>query len=173
MAWTDVAGALQSASATVVEGLLAPHRDEKLYAVALYAAEDGMSVAVAANSEEQYRAHLASEALAGANSPGDEVYYRWATSEWSLERWHSDLFAEANALIRGEDRRDFDRYREALIEAMISALAGVRESFGDRLADVTMFVSVTDSDEAEGIENDSAARLNPKGLADGFLSRFE
>ncbi|MET3667222.1 hypothetical protein ABIC66_003852 [Caulobacter sp. 1776] len=120
---------------------------------------------MAANTEEGYQAHLAAEAE-------DEIYYRWAPAEWVVEGWDRAAFSRVNALLAQQDKSDFDSYFDNLIEAMTTALAAVKETLGEQLADVTAFVTVTDSDAAEGIENVSAARNNAADLAGRFLRRF-
>lgn len=55
---------------------------------------------------------------------------------------------------------------------MIDALASLRAERTAALADVTLFVTISDSDEAQAIENLSAKRLNPPDLARAFQQRF-
>jgi hypothetical protein len=55
---------------------------------------------------------------------------------------------------------------------MIGALRNLRELQDGALKEVTMFVTITDSDEAEEIENRSAISINPPDLAQAFVSRF-
>jgi hypothetical protein len=174
LSWKLVTDALQAASLAAVTKLLAALDGQRLYALALYTSEGGMSVAMAANTEEAYQAYMAAAAEEDQrNTPEDQAYCRWASSEWALEGWESDLFDGANALIHQEDSRDFDRYFDAVIAAMTAALVGVKATLGERLADVTAFVTVTDCDLAEEIENASAASINAADLADAFRSRFD
>ncbi|WP_413353955.1 hypothetical protein [Microbacterium sp. 1P06AB] len=64
-------------------------------------------------------------------------------------------------------RRDTAEWRDELagwqhVDAVSAALDGV-----------TLFVSVTDSDETEAIENRSATELNPAEVGGAFLRRYE
>jgi hypothetical protein len=172
LSWTHITSELQAVTLAAVRKLLSAHESEHIYALALYTDEDGSSVVMAANTEEACRAHLASQAKDEPNTPEDEIYYRWASSEWALEGWESDQFSGVNALIQQQDQRDLDAYFSALIEAMTMALAGVKQTLDDTLADITVFVTVTDDDRAEEIENASAGRINATDLATAFQSRY-
>ena len=172
MVWNQIADELTAAVATATRRMLAAHDGEHVYAFALYTADDGMSVAMAANTEEAFQAHLASEAEDEENSVEDEIYYRWSSSEWKFERIESDLFVSINKLLAQADKSEFDSYFQRLIEHMTSALKNTKEMLGDRVADITAFVTVTDSDEAEHIENQSAMKINSVDLAHAFQSRY-
>ena len=67
---------------------------------------------------------------------------------------------------------DADDWFEEHIDALIAALAALRAERADALHGVTLFVSVTDSDASESIENRSAAELNPPELSGPFLARY-
>lgn len=168
MSWKDISEEIERASLKAVDSLLSRYDRDRLYALALFTSDDGDNVAMAANTEEGYRAHLAAEAEVEPNSPQDEIYYRWASAEWVEEGWDEDAFARVHALLAQQEKPDFDR----LVEAMTVALAAVKATMGERLAEVTAFVTVTDSDDAEAIENASAARINAADLAGRFLQRY-
>jgi hypothetical protein len=170
--WKDVFEDLQAASLAAARNLLSVYEGEHIYALALFTSEDSANVSMAANTEEGYQAHLAAEAEDEPNSPEDEIYYRWASAEWAVEGWDQAVFSRVNALLAQQEKSDFDSYFGNLIEAMTTALAATKAALGERLADVTAFVTVTDSDDAEEIENASATRINAADLADRFLRRF-
>lgn len=172
MDWKVISEEIKEASLRATESLLSRYDQETVYALALFTSDEGSNVSMAANTEEGYQAHLASEAEDEPNSPEDEIYYRWASSEWIVEGWERPAFSKVNALLAQQDKSDFDSYFGQLIEAMTTALAAVKQTLGERLADVTAFVTVTDSDGAEQIENASAPRINAPDLADRFLRRF-
>ncbi|KQV62407.1 hypothetical protein ASC70_17910 [Caulobacter sp. Root343] len=127
---------------------------------------------MAANTEEGYQIHLAAEAEDEPNSPEDEIYYRWASAEWVVEGWDRAAFSRVNALLAQQEKADFDSYFDNLIEAMTNALVFAKAALGERFAEVTAFVTVRDSDDAEEIENASASRINAAALANRFLLRF-
>ena len=171
MNWKDISEEIEVCSLKAVESLLSRYDREHIYALALFTSDDGANISMAANTEEGYQAHLAAEAKDEPNSPEDEIYYRWAPAEWVVEGWDRAAFSRVNALLAQQEKSDFDGYFGNLVEAMITALATVKEALGERLADVTAFVTVTDSDAAEGIENASASRINAADLAGRFLLR--
>lgn len=172
MNWKVIAEEIKVSSLAAVEGLLRLHGQEHIYSLALTTSDDGASISIAANTEEGYRAHLAAEAKNEPNSPEDEIYYRWAPAEWVVEGWDQAAFSRVNALLAQQEKSNFDGYFDNLIEAMITALAVVKAMLGERLAHVTAFVTVTDSNAAEAIENASASRINAADLAGRFLLRF-
>lgn len=172
MSWTKIIDELEGASITAVNRLLAAHDGEHVYALALYTDDGGMSMSLAANTEQSYDAQL--EKYGGRDiTEQDKAYFRWTSSEWKYEMFSYEDFEETNRSLDQQDKGDFSHYFEALMEAMTVALVRVKAAFGDRLADVTAFVTVTDSDDAEAIENASALRINAPALADVFQSRFE
>ncbi len=172
MNWRKIEDRLGNAVRDAVGDLLSSCGDQHLCALALFTADDGMGVSMAANTEEGYQTHLAAEAEDEPNTPEDEAYYRWSSSEWQIEGWRRVAFSEVNAMLAKQDKKDFGAYFDALIEAMTNALKETKDRLGERLAGVTAFVTVTDSDEAEEIENRSATRINDPDLAERFLSRF-
>lgn len=172
MNWKDISEEIEASSLKAVESLLVRYDRETIYVLALFTSDDGASISMAANTEEGYRARLAAEAEDEPNSPEDEIYYRWASAEWVAEGSDRAAFSRVNTLLAQQQKSDFDSYFASLIEAMIAALAAVKAVLGERLADVTAFVTVTDSDDAEAIENASASRINAPDLAGRFLLRF-
>jgi arginine repressor len=57
--------------------------------------------------------------------------------------------------------------------AMISAMKQVKDSgiLGERTEDITWFVSISDDEDAENLEDSSAMALNSPELATAFLNR--
>lgn len=172
MNWKDISEEIRVSSLRATESLQSRYDREGIYALALFTSEDGTIVSMAANTEQGYLARLAAEAEDEPNSPDDEVYYRWASSEWIVEGWDRPAFSRVNQMLAQQDRSDFDSYFGHLIEAMTAALTAVKDALGERLEGVTAFVTVTDSDAAEQFENASASRINTPDLADRFLRRF-
>ena len=65
-----------------------------------------------------------------------------------------------------------DNRLAGLVEAMTTALERLRQARGALLVDTILFVSLTDSDAAETVEDASACRLNPPALREQFLARY-
>jgi hypothetical protein len=125
VSWKDISEELQAAALAAAKDLLSKHEREHVYALALFTSDDGANVALAANTEEGYQVHLAAEAEDEPNSPEDEIYYRWASSEWVVEGWDRAAFSRVNALLAQQEKSDFESYFDNLIEAMIKALVAV------------------------------------------------
>jgi len=65
---------------------------------------------------------------------------------------------------------NIDTHLARLVEVLTTALTRLREK--REMESTILFVTLTDSDEAEVIENASAQRLNPPGLLDLFHARY-
>ncbi|WP_313712416.1 DUF4303 domain-containing protein [Pseudomonas sp.] len=158
-----------------IEDLHAARPSEHFYAFALYTDSSAMTVALAANSIEALELKLQEE----DEEERDESrpYYQWATSEWKYEGWRGDLFKKASAELRESvSRNDIAAFRKNLYSAMTNVLKELRQSdffHGFVVKNPTLFVTVTDDDTAELVENDSAKLLNaPNDYAD-FIKRYE
>ena len=161
------------------------HPDETFYAFALYTDDGWMTVVPSANSEEGFQ-----RATTDEPDPANHRYSRWATAEWAYEAAGDEHFDAANVLLNAssedEETDDSDEteevclYREqgdALIASMVEGLRLLdAEGFfgtGVERDQVTLFVSISDSDEAEETETSSARQLNPPGVAAAFAGRYE
>lgn len=169
MDWNTRAETLGAATIAAVDALAPRLETQRLYAICLQTAEDGMSVGLCANTEEGYVAKRASEAELEDMTPDYAAYLRWAPAEWRYENVDGDHFTALNrdlttaSLHAGEG---FDRHFDQLIETMIDALARLRAE--RTLEGVTLFVTISDSEAAEAVERRSVERLNPPRLASEF-----
>ncbi len=171
MDWTVLTRQLGAATVAAVDRLSAALAEERLYAVCLQTADDGMSVGFCANTEEGYTAKRASEAQIEAMSPDYAAYLRWAPAEWRYEVFGDDLFAEINHVLTAACTAwndDFTLYFDHLIQAMIEALAHLRVERAQALDSVTLFVTVSDSEAAQAVERRSVHRLNRSPLVAKF-----
>jgi hypothetical protein len=162
--------------------LKARHRGEHFYAFALYTDDGAQTVVPAANSEEGFARKLA---LSGADET-EYPHYRWSTGEWLYDavgdehfRGISDrLNAPGAAPSEEEDPSGeaFGAFKQGLLDAMTGALSDLeaRGFFGKGAVreQVTLFASISDSDDAEEAENASARRLNPAPVLAAFLERY-
>jgi hypothetical protein len=106
---------------------------------------------------------------------------RWATAEWAYEGAGADHFDAACKLLNSDKRDDTDddrgyrAFANKVIGSMVGALRELDEAgffgTGDDRERVTVFVTVSDSDAAEQIENQSAKQLNPAAVAKRFAKR--
>lgn len=167
---------LAIATIAAADELLSSLDGERLYAICLQTAEDGLSVAACANTEEGYAEKRASEAEFEDMTPAYEAYLRWAPAEWRFEGFADVEFEAVNRDLTNEvlsgPTEGFADYFSALVDAMVEALAQLRAARGQELAEVTLFVTISDSEESEAVERRSAPRLNPPAVAETFLRRF-
>ena len=151
------------------------HPDEQFYAFALYTDDGAMTVEPAANSEEGF------ERQAEHGGEDEACYYRWGTAEWAYEAGaqgtsFEKVYKALNPPDRCEDD-DFGPFCEELHAAMIGALADLDgEGFfgsGKDRERVTLFISISDSEDLERIEDESAKALNPKPVYARFQKRYD
>lgn len=150
---------------------------EEFYAYALYTDDSAMTVVPAANSLNGLAVKLQEEAEIGEPDEPIKLYYKWASAEWQYEAWGGKNFQDICSIVRHHPKRvEFTAFREEVINAMTQALKRLdNEGFfgtGSQRKAITLFVTSSDSDDAEEIENRSAVTLNPLN-ADDFLRRFE
>lgn len=136
-----------------------------------------MSVSLAANTEEAFQEHLVAERQENPQlSPQNEAGYRWSVGEWRHEGWRHDLFAAVNRLLYDEATQErianIHAHLARLFETMTVALAGLRRERGALTEGTILFVTLTDSDEAEDVENHSAQHVSPPALLKLFSERY-
>ena len=147
---------------------------ERFYAFALYSDDGAMTVAPAANSEEG----LARKAQEYGCSPIPN-WLRWSTAEWDYEYEGSEHFAAVHEILNVEyncSDAEFEAFRAELYETMVQALGDLdaEEFFGtqEMRETVTIFCSISDSDDAERLEDASARQLNPSTVYEKFKNRY-
>ena len=181
--WTQFQAAVRDGARAAFREVRAVHPSEHFYAFALYTDDGVMTVVPAANSEESFGRKGGGKAEA--------AYYRWATGEWAYKAVGSEHFGAAYVLLNGEGRDgedaeaedeweespQFAEFRRQVIESLVGALVDLEgEGFFGRGAareGVTVFVSVSDSDDTVEIENESARRLNPPAVYERFAGRYQ
>jgi len=169
--WNAKVEKLRTATIATADALRSLLEGQRLYAICLQTADDGMSVGLCANTEEGYAEKRASEAEIEDMTPEYSAYLRWAPAEWRYEMSGDDHFADVNrdlAAASAHSDKGFSLYFDHLIDAMIDALAHLRAERAQALEAVTLFVTISDSEEAEAVERRSANRLNPTTLAGEF-----
>ncbi|QSI32591.1 DUF4303 domain-containing protein [Variovorax sp. RKNM96] len=170
---------IREAARSAFGALRAQHPGERFYAMALYTDDGAMTVCPSANSEEAFQRML----LDGDFSdPADVAYARWGTAEWAYEALHAEQFDAPCERLRTHvstlgGGRAFGAFCSRLHDAMTQALAELDQEgfFGtgaDRQA-LTLFCSISDSDEAEALEDRSAKQLNPPAVFAAFKKRWD
>lgn len=169
---SKLTAAIKSAAKRAFTEVRKSNKGETFYAFALYTDEDFATVEPSCNSEEKFEERIRSEGR--KLKPSHVKYVRWGTAEWAYEGAGGEHFAKAYELIKsGSDFTPSDT--NLVLAAMVDALKSLDEEefFGagpDRER-VTLFISVSDSESAEMIENTTAKQLNPPVVYKKFLQR--
>ena len=176
MNWAELEEDVYQAASAVFANLQAAYPDERFYAFALYTDSGSMTICPAANSREALARKLADEGIEPADE--DVPYYTWSTSEWTYESWEGDRFNDICTKLRDalESVEDYEHFQAKVFQTMTGALARVRDAGvlargkpGDA---PVLFVTLTDDDEAEAVENASAKTLNSPEVYARFAARY-
>jgi hypothetical protein len=170
--------AIRAASEKAFIHVRESHPDETFYAFALNTDDSIMSAVACANSEEAYQRAVSRD---GYTDPDDLQYVRWSLGEWAYEGIPTEHSQTVHQLLNGTERDHVeesmgfvafrDQVHTTLIEALHDLEAGHVFGIGDTRETITVFVSISDSDRAEQLENESARRLNPVSVYERFLAR--
>lgn len=135
--------------------------DEHIYTVALVADRYCCSLFLAVNTIE----YLENE----CEEPDDAC--KWHPDEWGYSDGHGSELVKLSRLL-WENHNNFPG-EAFFIDALITAMKQLKETgiFGERTDEITFFVSMSDDEEAENLEDFSAKQLNSFELADEFLNR--
>jgi hypothetical protein len=168
---------IRDAARNAFDELRQAHPEETFYAFALYVDDRLMKMMPAANSEEDFakvsRQHH-HDYLARA---------RWSIAEWANKGMGEDHFQPVYDLLNSDSRdptrtgKQFDALGSKVIAGMVGALQDLDvDGFfgtGSQRAKVTLFVSISDSSQSRELEDESARHLNPAGVPEAFIGRFE
>ncbi|MCA7950738.1 DUF4303 domain-containing protein [Burkholderia seminalis] len=177
--FSDFQRDIADAARATFKALRALHPDEHFYAFALYTDSGAMTVVPAANSVEALRRIRAQRAIAD-DDPAP--WCTWGSAEWAYEAAEASPFNAICGRLADEVlsprfvQSRFAAFSRQLQTDMIEALRLLdREGLfgtGEDRAAITLFVSISDDDAAEALENASAKALNPPAVADAFLRRY-
>jgi len=179
MNWDDLTREIITDARSVFSKLLEQHKDEHFYAFALYTDDDGFTVVPAANSIEKYDANMLHNNVTNIKS---QIFRKWYSGSWAYEDCGDDEFnaicgklSDACMALPEDDDEAFHDFTEHVHSCMINALQILdNEGFwGAARKNIVLFVTISDSDEAEELENRSAQILNPPEIYEKFLKRYE
>jgi len=175
MDWKNFEVEVSSIVKQAIKDLHDARPSEHFYTFALYTDTSAMTVAMAANSLEVLELKLQDEDEEDRDE--SRSYYQWATSEWEYEAWRGDLFKGISKELREASGRDeIAAFRENLYLSMTNVLKELgKERFFDPFVvqNPTLFVTVTDDDTAEVVENNSAKVLSTPAAYAEFVNRYE
>ena len=147
---------------------------ETFYAFALYTDESAMTVVPAANTLEGLQETLGKM---GITDEAETPWFKWSVEEWKYVAWRSKDFNELSRKLRtAPERSEFEIFYESLLSDMTVALKQLDEEYyfgnGAERGKIVLFISVSDSNAAFSVENESAKILNPTLLYDAFVNRY-
>ncbi|MDR6719647.1 DUF4303 domain-containing protein [Paenibacillus sp. 2003] len=157
-----------------LEQTLAKVEHEKVYACAFGTDSDWATLFMAVNTEESLAGHISSMKEQGlCDTEEDEIYYRWGCSEYQYgEDTH---FNHISRLLYATE--EVQEYKDEIIRIIAKVVNETADDvfarYGQAKADITFFVSLTDDDLAEEIENQSVHQMTVPSLASEFLKRYE
>ena len=135
--------------------------DEQIYATALVTDRYCCSLFLAVNTVEYFDNEC--------EEPDDES--KWHPDEWGYSDGHdSELVKLSRLLWENHNNLPSEAF---FFDTLISAMKQLKETgiFGERAEEITFFVSISDDEEAENLEDFSARQLNSPELAIAFLNR--
>lgn len=171
--------AIAAATNAAFTEVMQQHPDDRFFAFALSTLDDADCVGASVNSVENHQAIVNRQGL-DTPSP-EEEYVRWTPCEWGdFEYVGSGYFEAVDQLLATKydelSENHFESYRQGVIDSMQRALAMLDSKgfwgFGKAREQITLFVTVYDSESAEAVEDQSAKALNPPPVYTQFRRRF-
>ncbi|MBA9898855.1 DUF4303 domain-containing protein [Burkholderia cepacia] len=176
----NFASEIADAARVTYRALIAAHPYEHFYAFALYTDSGAMTVVPAANSDEGLKRIRERMEVADDEKAPE---FTWATAEWAYESAEADSFNPlckklADTVLGSTiPETRFDAFFKALQRDMIEALRQLDQEglfgTGAEREKITLFVTISDDNGAEELENRSAKILNPPAVFDRFINRYE
>lgn len=172
MKWDELEIKCLQATVSAIKKLLAENPEESFYAFSLYTDSSAMTVSLSANAEQYVSSILDNEE---DRSKENQNYYKWATSEWAYAGVYSEIFTDISTSLReSPDRANFSQFKKNLIQTLINTLEKIKcGELSLVLNTSVLFVSITDDDESENIENVSAQSINNESVTSCFLARYD
>lgn len=147
---------------------------ERVYVCAIGTDSDFVTLFLAVNTEESLARHIAAMKAEGlCDTEADEISYKWSLSEYQYgEDTHFNDISQL--LYSVENAAD---YKDQMIDVMTRVLQETDDAifarYGQTKSDIVFFLSMTDDDEAESLENETVVRMTRPELAADFLKRYE
>ena len=184
----DLSSKIQKAVQADIKNILQEVGEEKIYAVALVTDSDCITLYLALNTDEymkekeeryvqMFKNHLTEEDIKKIKD-GSKSFTKWIPDEWGYSDGKNSELNKISKLLYEKEESDSEEYAKHIdlfLEAVTSALKQLIEekTFGERSEEIMYFISMSDDERAEGIENNSARLLNSENLYEKFLKRKE
>lgn len=158
--YQGLAETVRKAVAKDLREILNQTDDENVYAVALVTDSNCCSLFLAVNTVEY---------LNNETDEPDEC--KWHPDEWGYSDGHGSELVKLSSML-WENYGSFPG-EKFFYNALISAMKQIKESglFKERADEITFFVSISDDEGAEKLEDFSAKQLNSTELVAPFLNR--
>lgn len=157
----DLAEKIRDAAEKDLHDILEQTGDEHIYTAALVTDSDCYSLFLTVNTVE-YLENECDEA--------DDAC-KWHPDEWGYSDGHDSELVKLSALLwQNQDKMPGKDY---FFNELISAMKLLKETgiFKELTDEITFFVSISDDEDAENLEDYSASQLNSLQLASAFLDR--
>lgn len=162
--------------------------NEKIYAVALVADSDCITLYLAVNTYEFMEKHdkeylidmdLSEEDIKNLKE-GSASLTQCLPDEWGYSDDDNSELAKISELLYENsesdeyDDKEYEENQKLFFETVTSAFKHLIEEkvFGEYSEKITYFISMSDDDRAEAIENNSAKLLNSPNIYETFLNRY-
>lgn len=165
--------------------------EEKIYSIALVTDSDCTSLFLAVNTYEYMRKQDDNSIEEAKDCLPKEIVEKmkagllciskWVPADWGysdgkkskLNKVSEMLYHKEESL--GPDDAVKSKYQELVLETIISTFHMLIQSdaFGEISKEITFFVSMSDDERTEDIENYSAKLLNSEEVYEEFLKRYE
>lgn len=170
MNWNELEEECFEASLETIKKILCEIQNERFYAFSLYTDSSAMTVSMSANSQEKLSSILDS---GEDDSEETKNYYRWATSEWAYEAYNSEAFSAISQKLRTSvSRNKITEFKKELIKVLTNVLKRVKHDLGKEVQGMTFFVTITDDDDSENVEDNSAKEINDNPIFRKFIHRY-
>jgi len=171
--YKDLVEKIRDAAEKDIQKIMGETGGEKIYAAALVTDSDCVTLFLAVNTLEYLK-----------DNGGLESEDRWLPDEWGYSDENDSELSKLSRLLFEHDRaissdgytdEEWEQNRRQFFEAAVAAFVRLKAEnvFGERTKEVTCFVSISDDDRAEDVENWSAQLLNTPELASAFVDRYQ
>ena len=177
---------IQKAVKADVKKILKEVGSERIYAAALVTDSDCITLFLAVNTYENMQ-RTDTRYIEILDLPDEQAQKiragiasvtKWVPDEWGYSDGNDGKLTKVSKLLfakEASDSAEYAAHRKLFIDTVISAFKGVIESkaFGKRSEEIVYFVSMSDDEKIEELENYSAKQLNSAEVYEQFLKRYE
>lgn len=156
-----------------LEHILSQVAHEKVYVCAFGTDSDFITLFLAVNTEESLARHIADMKSKGlCDDAESEIYYRWGCSEFQYGQ--ESHFNHISRLLYATENTY--QYKDEMVNILAKIVKETNDDlftqYGQVKEDITFFVSMTDDDLAEELENQSVVLMTNPALIPSFLARY-